>query len=216
MKSKGITRYKLKRIAVESLRNALRLHFDSIVMYENGYFPTAFQLSVLSLEEFWKALWVEHFMWTSETNNGYPDEKFEQEWLQLLYKHPAKQEAFIARDLFDFSPKFAKFIEERKLEEKKQNATYVGLARVKGKVDITSRISTPLRIGSRDAKQMISLLNSEFLYVCRRIEEDEFHFDLQGMDEVFDYQIFRRLLKWPFKSKIKGPGWYKKWRAVRN
>ena len=32
-------------------------------------------------------------------------EKFEQEWLQLLYRHPEKQWAFMAREIFEYSPK---------------------------------------------------------------------------------------------------------------
>ena len=84
----GVSQYKLVRIAIESLRNSLRLHFDSILLFNNGSFPSAYQLSVLSLEEFAKAKWVEHYVWTSLVNGGYPDVKFEQDWLQLLYRHP--------------------------------------------------------------------------------------------------------------------------------
>ncbi len=168
----GVSQYKLIRIAVESLRNSLRLHFDSILLFKNGSFPSAFQLSVLSLEEFAKAKWVEHYVWSSLTNSGYPNEKFEQEWLQLLYRHPEKQRAFMAREIFDYSPKFAEFIKSRKLEEKKQNATYVGLSKLKGKVDTSSRVSTPTRVKEKDASQLISLMNNEFLaVVSQRLAE---------------------------------------------
>jgi len=213
MKSEGLSRYKFKKIAVESLRNSLRLHFDSIILYKNGSFPSAFQLSVLSLEEFAKAKWVEHYIYSSETNTGYPDANFEQEWLQLLYRHPEKQWAFIAREIYDYSPKFAQFVHERKLEEKKQNATYVGLSRAKGKVNIESRVSTPNKIKEKDARQIISLVNSEFLEICKAIEEYEGCFNIGGMDDVFENSDYMKLSKWPYSTKLKSKTWFSAWQT---
>lgn len=210
MKS-GVSQYKLIRIAVESLKNSLRLHFDSILLFKNHSYPSAFQLSVLSLEEFAKAKWVEHNVWTSLTNDGYPDEDFEQEWLQLLYRHPEKQWAFLAREIFEYSPKFADFIQSRKLEEKKQNATYVGLSRLKGKVDTTSRVSTPARIKEKDASQLISLLNHEFLEIIKMIELQESYFDIEEMDKLMGPDAQRALEAWPYKTGLKSRRWSKVW-----
>ena len=38
--------YKFKKLAIESFKNGLRLHFDSILLYRNQSFPSSFQLSV--------------------------------------------------------------------------------------------------------------------------------------------------------------------------
>lgn len=210
-KEEGISKYKLNKIATESLRNTIRLHFDSVLLYENGSYPSALQLSVLALEEFSKANWVNHYIWSSETNEGYPDAEFEQEWLQLLYLHPKKQWNLVAKETDDYSPNFIALIQTRKLEEKKQNAIYVGLSRSKGKIDTDSRISTPWRIKQKDARQFIAIINDELLRICARIEEDEFYFEGgTDMDEVFDYEIYKKLLKWPHKSGIKNNGWRKK------
>lgn len=210
-KEEGISKYKLNKIATESLRNTIRLHFDSVLLYENGSYPSALQLSVLALEEFSKANWIDHYIWTSETNEGYLREEFEQEWFKLLYLHPKKQWNFVAREINDYSPKFISLIQSRKLEEKKQNSIYVGLSRTKGKIDKDSRVSTPWRIQQKDAKQFISIINDELLRICKRIEEDEFYFEGgKDMDDVFDYEIFKNLLKWPHKSGIKNNGSRKK------
>lgn len=210
-KEDGISKYKLNKIASESLRNAIRLHFDSILLYENESYPSALQLSVLALEEFSKANWVDHYIWSAEANDGYPGIEYEQEWLNLLYLHPNKQWNFVARETDDYSPKFVSLIQSRKLEEKKQNAIYVGLARSKGKIDTDSRISTPWRIKQLDAKKFISIINDELLRVCARIEEDEFYFEGgKRMDEVFNYEIYIKLLEWPHKSGIKNNSWRKK------
>jgi AbiV family abortive infection protein len=204
-----VSQYKLTKIAIESLRNALRLHFDSVCLFNNGSFPSAFQLSVLSLEEFAKAKLVENYIWSCITNGHYPDEEFEQEWLQLLYRHPEKQIAFIAGEIFNYSPKFAEFVKRRKLEEKKQNATYVGLARLKGKVDTSSRVSTPKRIGEKHTSQLISLLNHEFLEVFRLIDSQGFCFDIPEMDKLIDKRTYNKLKKWPYKTGLKSNRWSK-------
>jgi len=207
----GLSHYKFLRIAVESLKNSLRLYFDSVLLFENKSYPSAFQLSVLSLEEFAKAKWVEHYIWSSLTNNGYPDSEFEQKWLQLLYKHPEKQWAFLAREIFDYSPKFADFIKNRKLEEKKQNATYVGLTRLKGKIDTSSRVSIPSRIKEKDAQQIISLLNNEYMEIYKLIELQEYYFDITEMDELISYEIYEKLKLWPYKTGLKSRRWSKVW-----
>lgn len=211
MKKGGISRYKLMRMASESIKNSLRLHLDAVLLFENGSYPSAFQLAVLSLEEFAKAKWVEHYVWTSETNDGYPDEAFEKDWLKLLYSHPEKQWAFIGTEIFDYSPKFAKFVKSRRLEEKKQRSVYVGLSRLRGGVDIRSRVSTPGRIKKRDASQLISLINAEFIEVCIRLDAEDMYFDIAAMDEVFDHDIYRKLLRWPYRTGIKSSRWSKAW-----
>lgn len=175
-KEEGISKYKLHKIATESLRNTLRLHFDSVLLYENGSYPSAFQLSALALEEFSKANWVDHYIWSCETNQGYPDAESEQEWLKLLYLHPKKQWNFVAREIDNYSPKFISLIQNRELEEKKQNSIYVGPSRMKGRIDTNSRISTPWKIKQKDAKQFISIINDELLRICQKIEKTNITF----------------------------------------
>lgn len=214
MKTEGVSVYKLKRIATESLRNSIRLHLDAILLFENESFPSAFQLSVLSLEEYSKAEWIDHYIWTSETNDGYPDTEFEQIWLKLLYLHTKKQWNFVARDVSGFSPKFVETVRTGQLDDKKQRATYVGLSRLKGKVDTSSRVSVPTRFKRQDAASIISLVNSQLLHVCKTIEDEEFYFEgVHAMDDVFDYKIFMRLYKWPHKSGLKNTGWWKRNRS---
>ena len=211
MPKEGVSQYKLEKIAVESLKNSLRLHFDSILLFENKSFPSSFQLSVLALEELAKAKWVEHYVWSSLTNSGFPDANFEQEWLQLLYRHPEKQWAFLAREAFEYSPKFAQFIKDKKLEEKKQNATYVGLSKIKGKVDVSSRVSTPAKIKEKDASQLISLLNHEFVEIFKNIEFNKTYFDIEEMDRAINDDTYSKLKKWPYKTGIKSRRWMDVW-----
>ncbi|HEY9097710.1 MAG TPA: AbiV family abortive infection protein [Thiobacillus sp.] len=199
----GLTVYKYKRLATESLRNALRLHADSIFLYRSGSFPSAFQLAVLALEEFSKAKWIEHYYYSSITNEGFPGVDFEQQWLTLLYSHPEKQYHFVAQDLFGFSPKLVRFIQSKKLEEKKQQAVYVGLKRNGKRIDTTSRVSTPARIKESDAKQIISLVNQELVDIFTTIEQSETYFGIAEMDELIYPDLRNFLFAWPHRSGLK-------------
>ena len=117
---KTLSPYKFKRLAAESLRNSLRLHGDAILLYLHHSYPSAFQLSVLSLEELAKAKSVAHYYYSEITNGGLSkNEKFEQDWLFLLFSHTWKQSSFVARDMFDYSPKLVRFIHAKELELKK-------------------------------------------------------------------------------------------------
>jgi hypothetical protein len=167
------------------------------------------------LEEFAKAKWIDHYVWTSETNDGYPDEAFEQVWLEALYSHSEKQWAFLSRDAFEYSPVFAKFIRTRGLEERKQQAVYVGLSKSRKGVDVKGRVSTPQRIKKLDAEKMISLINMELIEICKRLDDEyeDSYFCIPGMDEAFDRAIQLKLLTWRRRTGLKSRRWSKVWIA---
>ncbi|GAB3648321.1 AbiV family abortive infection protein [Ramlibacter alkalitolerans] len=179
-----LSKRKYRQLALKSLRNALRLLRDAIALYESGSFPTAFQLAVLAMEEYAKAKWVDHVYEASITNGGFGGEEFEQSWLKLLYLHPTKQEAFVGREYFEFSPKLLKAAADGSLERKKQAATYVGLPKKGKKVDVNARVSTPQSIRQADAKQMISLIAREVRDVYRLIERADSYFFIEELNEV--------------------------------
>lgn len=199
-----LSTYKFRKLATESFKNGLRLHFDSILLFENESYPSAFQLSVLALEEFSKSYWVEHYYYSSITNDGFPDKDFEQKWLNLLYFHPKKQRAFFGWGVSrDYSSKFIKSIENGELELRKQKATYVGLSKQKNEVDVNSRISLPTRVKNKDAKQMISLLNDYLMDMFDMKEFYEVHCDITDKDELLNEELKNKLEKWLYKSGLR-------------
>jgi len=207
-----LSEYKFKKISVEAFKNGLRLHFDSILLFINESFPSAFQLSVLSLEEFSKSYLVEHYYWSSKTNNGFSEKGFEQKWLKLLYLHPEKQRAFFGwRMMYDYSPKFVDLVKQGGLEEKKQIATYVGLDRTKNGIDVNSRISIPLKITRKDSKQIISLINDYLKNICERNFIQEFYFDIEEKDDLITNELYDRLKQWKYRSGLKSDRWFKEW-----
>ena len=199
-----LSKYKFEKLATESFRNALRLHFDSILLFNSQSYPSAFQLSVLALEEFSKSYWIEHYYYSSITNSGFPDKNFEQEWLNLLYFHPEKQKAFFGWGISrDYGDKFIKSVENGELELKKQKATYVGLNKNRKKVDVNSRISTPNQIKEGDAKQMISLLNDYLKDTCDMKSFYEYHFMIDEKDDLLTKELYTELNKWKYKSGLR-------------
>ena len=196
--------YKFKKIATESFKNGLRLHFDSILLFKNKSFPSSFQLSVLALEEFSKSQWVEHYYYTSITNDGFPDKEFEQKWLNLLYFHPKKQKAFFGWGISrDYNENFIESIENGELELKKQKAIYVGLEKNRRKVNVNSRISLPSQIKLKDAKQMISLLNDYLIDSCDMKSFYEVHFGIEEKNNLLNSELYDRLNEWKHKSRIR-------------
>jgi AbiV family abortive infection protein len=206
----GLSEYKFKKIASAALKNSIRLHKDSIILYKSSSYPSAFQLSVLAMEELAKAKWVEHYYTSSIYNDGFPDEKFEQEWLNLLYFHPEKQFAFVGREVTDYSPKFVEAIKSKELELKKQQATYVGLSRQKRKVDVDGRISIPEKqISQNSAKQMISLINNELMQIHNVCVQSDGYFDIWEMNLIINENEHPIIFRWPYKTGLKSRKWNK-------
>jgi AbiV family abortive infection protein len=201
-----LSKYKFKRLASESLHNALRLHADAILLYKSQSYPSSFQLSVLALEELAKAKWVSHYYYSSITNEGFPPEVFEQGWLSLLYSHSEKQFSFVARDIFHYSPKLVRFIQTKQLDLKKQQATYVGLGRKGRRIDVAGRISTPASVKAAAARQIISLVNAEFLDAANVIAVHGEYFGIPEVDSVIDSKVHAFVFAWPHKSGLKSRG----------
>lgn len=196
---------KYKQFALESLRNSLRLLKDAISLYEIGSYPSAFQLAVLSMEEYAKARWVDHIYYESMTNTGLPCEELEQHLLSLMYSHTEKHGAFLGREYFEFSPNLLRAATEGHLERRKQAATYVGLPRTRKRVNVNARVSLPSSIKQADAKQMISVVAKEIKDVYKLIERNDQYFGIESLDEVVTSHEAMFVFGWRHKSGLKSP-----------
>ncbi|RPD91191.1 AbiV family abortive infection protein [Aureibaculum marinum] len=212
--TKIITKYKFKKLATESIINALRLHFDSILLFKNDSFPTAFHISVLAMEEIAKSNWIEHYYDASVTNQGFPDTDFEQKWLKLLYNHKRKQYSFLAREFFNYSPKFVEFIKSGELEIKKQNSIYVGLKRTSKQIETKGRISLPTSsVKRKDAKQLISLNNTVLIEQCERNIRHGNYYGIEEKQNILNDQLLKYLKEdWEYKTGLKSDKWFDEWR----
>lgn len=172
--TKGVDLKKIERLASLAFRNALRLHFDSIILFNNKSYPSAFFLSVLALEELGKVFILDDFLWHSRVDgrfNDIQDEELRKEFgndleaafLKKILQHHHKQREFAyTTDGPLPSTKFFKQLWTGDFEIVKQNAVYAGLARKKGGIDLKSRIRNPLKIGHPKAQKQITLLSDTF------------------------------------------------------
>src|SRR5258707_4956482 len=85
---------KLQHLAGQSLRNAIQLHCDSVLLYKHKSFSSAFFISVIAMEELGKAYWVDHFVFYSKDVRA--DNELETAWVNALHSdHRAKQLSFL-------------------------------------------------------------------------------------------------------------------------
>lgn len=191
----GISLYKVDKMAGLSFENGLRLHFDSILLFKNKSYPSAYFLSVLAIEEIGKAFLIEDFLWHSLCD-GRMEKQWEEKSLELMYSHTAKQSSFA----YSFeSPiatrRFFKSLYKGELEILKQNSVYVGLARDKRKVNLKSRINNPLKIDQMKAQKQITNVNDCLL---------EFTLGVMEQVRAVDSPSVETLLNKRLLSKLKG------------
>lgn len=102
-------------------------------------------------------------------------------------------------------------LKNKKLEVLKQECTYVGLKKKKGEVDVNSRVTIPIKTKKSDAKKMITLINSELVFMCKKNIEHEYYFSIEEMNEIIDKELMEILTAWDFNSGIRSTKWENYW-----
>lgn len=202
-----LSKHKYKRLALESLRNSLRLLRDSVRLFNAGAYPTAAQIVILAIEELSKARAIDHVYESAVTNEGFLGEVDEQKWLMAMHSHVIKQTWHLRDWFWEFSPKFRKLITSGGLERLKQDATYVGLPKSGKLIDVNARVSVPWRIGEDQAKQLISLLCKEFrdIYSMTGPEYGGF-FSINDLNDLILSHEITPAYQWPHKrTGLKSP-----------
>ena len=216
-----MTLKKASKMAGLAFTNALRLHRDSIALYNNGSFPSSYQLSILAQEEIGKAFLLEEIVSQDCGQKIDDDKEFNDIMIKTLLSHKSKQGWFSrqADDIFKYHakrfPKFVKEVSSGKLEEKKQNATYTGLSKKNGKIDIEGKIIQPtLIIKEDDAKAHITRVNDFIITLIEGCRRGLLFITSSGLDEQLVIETSSTLEKlWTIKSNetIKKLGAYRKY-----
>ena len=200
--------YKWNRLSYESLINGIDKHFDSISLFWESSFSSSFHLATIALEEIAKAKMIDHYVFQSVHNEGFPEIQFEQKWLKRLYSHTNKQQVYVNSEYEDFSPTFLKFVNANELEVKKQESVYVGFRRVGKWIDTKSNISKPSKFKEKDARQIISVNNETLIQQCNRNIENGFYYGTYQAYHILDSDMIDLLRdEWDYKSGIKAKKW---------
>jgi AbiV family abortive infection protein len=144
---------KAARMSAAAFLNAVRLHRDSVLLFQHERYASAFQLSVLAQEEFGKTLLLEEFVFRVRVGERRSLEDSSR-LLADIVSHRLKQTWFAKQEWE--SAAFARMkpptlrmfleVEQGRLESRKQDATYVGLTRTKGGgLDPNGRLVIPER-----------------------------------------------------------------------
>lgn len=199
-KKKPINLKKLEKMEELTFRNALRLHFDSIAMYKNRSYPTAYFLSILALEELGKASLLDDFVWHSRVD-GRVEVSEEQEWLQLMYQHRVKQNRFAGQIWPELPRKVLREIASGKMELDKHSALYVSLPKKSRKVDLYGRILTPFNVKRRKAREQITLVSDYLVTLTEGVIKDLYDVDNPRVERLLNRRLLARLKKrWRFRS----------------
>lgn len=198
---RGINLNKIDKMAGLSFENALRLHLDSILLFQNESFPSAFFLSSLALEEIGKSFILMDFLWHSIID-GRMEEKYEKDYVKSIYSHHIKQNVFAGE--FEIISKPTDFFHKLcsgKYEITKQNSVYVGLKRDSKGINLKSKITSPLKISKQKATRQITHVHNAFVEITHMQITELGSVDSEEVAKLLTKILFRKLMiTWPLLS----------------
>lgn len=200
---------KISKISSLAFSNGIRLHKDSILLFNNRSFPSAFQLSILAQEEIGKSFLLQEDIWqTSTSGMDTNDPDYRKILDDCFLNHKIKQGWFskFADEDKIFKGKYTNFIKniyEGKLDEKKQIATFVGLSKRFKKINWKSKIIFPKkRIKEKDVKTHITRVNDFVIYYIEGNRRGIITTDVEEIFDILTLEMSNELEKlWPFKSR---------------
>jgi AbiV family abortive infection protein len=208
--------YKIDRMALITFQNVIRLHLDSITLFNNTSFASSYYLSVIALEELGKIFLLSDFLWNSRVNgryNEYKDEELfkifghnleEGYFKKIIYNHKRKQSHFVRifDDEYKPSNKYFKKILDGVIEHEKQNSLYVGLKRMDNKIDMNSRITNPVKLTKRTAEYQINTIQKCLLELTLYVSKEYWTTDSDCLDDYLNKELYKKLkTKWEIKDK---------------
>ena len=195
-KEKNVNLKKIERMAVSSFQNALRLHEDAIMLFKKKRYPSAYNLSVHSLEEIGKYYWLDDFVYHSRIDGRMTIQE-EEIFIGSIYHHRAKQNMFsYANTPTDVAKDILKLIHSGKLEKQKQESMYVGLPKIKNKIDLFGKISLPTKkITESHAFKQITFINDYIICSIAGLINGTYYEDIEEVENILNYNLMNRLLK---------------------
>ena len=196
-----INHNKILKLQTLSFKNALRLHCDSILLFNNKSFPSAYAMSILALEELGKMYLFDDFLFHRATNQVGTETQITR-WLQLMYNHKWKQCKFASWHWADLPARIIRIIESGDLDLAKQNALYVGLPKVRGKPLLKGRINSPFKISETKAAKQITTINDILLELVLGVIKGTYSLEIDHVDTLFTWELYQSLENhWEHRSK---------------
>jgi AbiV family abortive infection protein len=185
---------KLQHVAGLALKNGIRLHFDSINLYNLKSYNTALFISVIAMEEIGKAFWSDHFVFHSRVDGRY-DEDFEKEWINHLFgDHKGKQLSFIYQIFRKIDKKYIAYVQSKQLDKLKQDSIYVGLEKTaKGYPRTDGKIINPSKHDIIKTKEQILLIHNFLESEIEDINKGMIYHDLAVFRNILNSELLEKL-----------------------
>lgn len=190
---------KIRRVATGSFKNAVRLHEDAVLLFDEDRIPSAVHTSTLSIEEIGKYFMHEDVWWDNRTGSTWTVQEM-QHFLRGAYSHTSKQRWFAGQgDSAFISKPLLKILQGGELETIKQKATYVGMPRKGRNVDLEKQLCCPFRTPKRRAQDYITMVNDYFVVLAVGTRKGLYVLDIPEIDEWLAEPEFERhfLELWP-------------------
>ena len=174
---------KIERIASASFKNAVRLHEDAILLFENGRIPSALQMSALSIEEIGKYFMFEDVWWNNRVGGIWSIEDM-QRFLRGGYSHTSKQSWFAGHVDSPFvSKQLIRILHAGELENIKQKATYVGMPRKGKDINFDKRLTSPKQSSRYRTEDFITMVNDYIIELAVGIRKRFYSLDIYEIDD---------------------------------
>jgi len=192
-----------------TMSNAIRLHWDSVLLFNHKSYSSSLALSILSMEEIAKAHLLEDIIFNAAVYEW--DARTSWRYIKNMFFSHRKKQTFFADRLFPFyrrlkkgggikaSP-FVRMAQSGRLEKYKQESLYVGLSRP---TFINSRIRSPHKIPRSKPLRMITLVNDYLLDLSVGNIGGYYHIDSEYITKMLNRRFIRQLKKeWNLRGRI--------------
>ncbi len=201
MSKKGVSLRKMCKVIGCAFENALRLHFDSILLFDNESYPSAYFLSILSLEELGKVTMLDNFVWHSRIDGRYGAHE-EQRSIDRIFQHQTKQNVFATNAEWFVPKKLLQDFRNGKIEVMKQNAVYVGLTRKNRKSDLNGKVLTPYDVGMPKARRQITVVNDFLVDLTMGTMAQVYGIDTEEVESMLNENLLAELTeRWKFRGR---------------
>lgn len=199
-KTKKIPNNKLQKLELLAFENCLKVHQDSIILFKNGSYSSAYFLSVIALEEMGKVLWIDETIFHTRVDDM--DRDGQEFYLKSIFHHSHKQGIFAHILGFDLPKPFLKLIQDKTLETKKQNSLYIGLPKKGRDINWNGKITTPKVISKNTVYKQITMLNDVLLELILGCIKRTTSIDGKLLFNAMDRKMYYRLMfGWEHMSK---------------
>ena len=156
---------RIKALQLKIIQNIIRLHEDSILLFKNKRYSSAYFISAIALEEIGKLFITDEFQYRA--NDKFSNQaELEAFLFRSIYSHTKKQKWFAKNFWGDVPTKFLTKIYKDDWETIKQKHLYVGFRKSKNKLGFNSPIDSPIKSSKKLIENQITRINDVLIHLC--------------------------------------------------